>query len=158
MNTGTFNSGSSAKLSMTAGSRATFTFNGTSVSWITHRDEWSGIARVYIDGTLAATVDTYAHPAQAKAVGYTNSNLPSGTHTITIEAAGAKNSPSGASWVWVDAFDYVGAALTSSNSTPDTNQSTATAFVGGTTLTSSGGLPLPSVSSADVTSSAGTTP
>ena len=155
VNNGMFNSGSSAKLSMTAGSRATFKFTGTSVSWIAYRDEWSGIARVYIDGTLKATVDTYAHPAMATTVAYTMSNLPPGTHTIAIEAAGSKNSLSGGSWVWVDAFDYVGAALTSALSTPDTNPSNA-ALGGGVTLTSSGGLPLPSVGSAEITGPGGT--
>jgi hypothetical protein len=156
VNKGTFNSGGSAKLAMRAGARATFTFTGTKVSWIAYRDEWSGIARVYIDGTLAATVDTYLHPVQAKTVAYTSSTLPNGTHTIAIEAAGTKDSTSGGSWVWVDAFDYNGAAITSAVSTPDPSPSAGGAFAGGSTLTTSGGLPRPSVASASVASSGGT--
>jgi len=31
-----------------------------------YRDEWSGIAQVYVDGALTATVDTYLSPAQAQ--------------------------------------------------------------------------------------------
>jgi hypothetical protein len=158
VNNGSFNSGGSAKLSMIAGSRATFTFTGTQVSWIAYQDEWSGIARVYIDGNLAATVDMYSHPAQAKTVAYTSSTLPNGNHTIAIEAVGTKDSTSGGSWVSVDAFDYVGAALTSVVSTPDASSSAGAAFAGGSTLTSSGGLPQPSVASASVANSGGTVP
>jgi hypothetical protein len=107
-NNGGFNSGASAKLAMDAGSRATFTFTGNSVSWIGFKDQWSGIANVYIDGNLAGTVDTYSATSQAQAVAYTASNLAWGTHTIAIEATSTKNASSQGAWVWVDAFDYVG--------------------------------------------------
>jgi hypothetical protein len=112
-NSGTFNSGASAKLSMAAGARASLTFTGNSVSWIAYRDQWSGIARVYIDGVSKGDVDTYASPSQAKAVVFKVSGLSWGTHTIIVEATGRKNASSQASWVWVDAFDYSGATLTS---------------------------------------------
>ncbi len=45
---------------MIQGCQATFTFTGTTVSWIGYRDQWSGIALVYVDGVLNATLDTYA--------------------------------------------------------------------------------------------------
>jgi len=47
---------------MDSGSRASLTFTGTGVSWILYRDEWSGIANVYLDGVLKSAVDTYASP------------------------------------------------------------------------------------------------
>src|SRR6267143_1232150 len=100
-------SGGDAVLSMDAGALATFTFTGSEVRWIGTRDEWSGIARVYIDGALLATVDTAALPTQSKtqAVLYDASGLPAATHTLTIEVTGTHGLLSLGSWIWIDAFD-----------------------------------------------------
>jgi hypothetical protein len=96
--------GGSAHLSMEAGSRATFTFTGTSASWIGYRDEWSGIATIRVDGVVKGSIDAYASPSQAQAVLYSISGLSNGTHTLSIEATGTKNASSQGAWVWVDAF------------------------------------------------------
>src|SRR5262249_34994489 len=104
-NTTAPSSGGSAVLSTDTNARATVTFSGTSVKWIGYRDEWSGIARVYIDGTLVSTVDTYATPAQGQAVIYSTSGLAPGTHALAVEVAGSHGAASGGNWVWVDAFD-----------------------------------------------------
>jgi hypothetical protein len=64
-----------------------------------------GIARVYVDGALKGTVDAYASPAQSQAVLYTVTGLTPGTHTMTIEATGAKSPVSTGYWISVDAFD-----------------------------------------------------
>jgi len=104
-NGATSNSGGSAGLSMDANARATVTFTGTTVKWIGYRDQWSGKARVYVDGALDATIDTYASPSQAQTVLYTATGLASGTHSLAIEVAGTHGAGSGGSWVWVDAFD-----------------------------------------------------
>jgi hypothetical protein len=141
VNNGAFNSGGSAKLASAAGASATFKFTGTGVSWLAYRDEWSGIARVYIDGQLKSTVDTYSSPGQAKTAAYTLTGLPWGAHTITIEATGTKSGSSKAAWIWVDAFDFIGAALTSAVTSIDPPSSVSIAMSGGT-LTSSGGQPL----------------
>ena len=98
-------SGGSAALSMDPGSRARFTFVGTGIRWIGYRDEWSGVARVYLDGSLTATVDTFASPAAAQTVLYSVAGLPSASHTLVLEATGARNAKSGGSWVWIDALD-----------------------------------------------------
>src|SRR5262245_41926834 len=136
------NSTGSARLSRTAGSRASFTCTGTDVTWIGHKDQWSGIARVSIDGALKATVDTYAPTSGAQAqVGlYTANGLPSGTHTIAIEVTGTKGNSARAAWVWVDAFDYIGTSLPSSSSANAVSAPVAVA--GGRTLTSNGAGPL----------------
>ena len=42
------------------GARATFSFTGTSVSWIGLRGPQYGIARVFLDGAFQATVDLYS--------------------------------------------------------------------------------------------------
>ena len=90
---------------MTAGARATLNFTGTAVNWIGYRDEWSGIAKVTLDGVLIANVDTYAAPAQSQAVTYSLTNLAQQTHTLVIEVTGLKNGSAKGQWVWIDAFD-----------------------------------------------------
>lgn len=106
-NTNAFHSGGSATQAMNLGCQATFSFTGTSVSWIGYRDQWSGIALVYVDGVLKATVDTYAATAQSQAVLFSTSGLGPGTHTLTIEATGIHSVASGGAWIWIDAFDLV---------------------------------------------------
>ena len=106
-NTSPAMSGGSAVLATNAGSRATISFKGTGITWIAYRDEWSGIARVYVDGVLKETVDTYLSPFQPQAAAYVIDGLVSGTHTLTIEATGTHSSGSSDSWIWVDAFDVV---------------------------------------------------
>ena len=98
-------SGGAAALAMDAGAKASLTFTGSGVSWIAYQDQWSGVARVYIDGALKTTIDNYASPSRAGVAAYSIGGLGSGTHTITIEATGSRNSSSQGSWVWIDAFD-----------------------------------------------------
>jgi hypothetical protein len=98
-------SGGSAALAVDAGARASLAFTGSGVSWITYQDQWSGMARVYIDGDLKTTLDNYASPARTGVAAYTIGGLGSGAHTITIEVTGSRNASSQGSWVWIDAFD-----------------------------------------------------
>src|SRR5262249_2430225 len=90
-NSGAFNSAGSALLAMDQGSQATFSFNGTSVQWLGYRDAWSGIAQVYLDGALKATVDTYSPGSQAQAVIYSLAGLSNTSHTLTIVVTGARS-------------------------------------------------------------------
>ena len=53
-------SGGTAAVSSAPGAQATITFTGTSVSWIGGRTPQTGIARVFLDGSLLAEVDTYS--------------------------------------------------------------------------------------------------
>jgi hypothetical protein len=98
-------SGGTARLAGDAGDTATLTFNGTGVKWQGLKDPWAGIARVYVDGTLRATVDTYSAVEQLRQTLFTLDGLAAGTHTIRIEVTGTRNPSSGAAWIWVDAFD-----------------------------------------------------
>jgi glucosylceramidase len=77
------------------------------VSWIAYQDQWSGVARVYVDGELKTTIDTFASPARTGVAAYSITGLAPGTHTIAIEATGTRNGSAQGSWVWVDAFDVV---------------------------------------------------
>jgi len=51
---------------MDPGARARFAFTGTQVSWIGLKEEYTGIANVYVDDILVATVDTYSRSAEYK--------------------------------------------------------------------------------------------
>jgi hypothetical protein len=102
-----FHSGGSAMLTTEPGARMTFTFAGTGVRWIGYRDEWSGMANVYIDGVLMAVADTFSPGPQAQQPIFTTTGLTFGTHTLTVEPAGERNTQSGAYWIWVDAFEVV---------------------------------------------------
>jgi hypothetical protein len=100
-------SGGTALISVDPNSSASLTFTGTGIAWVSYRDEWSGHARVFLDGTLVTTIDGYLSPSQAQTVPYRIDNLAPGNHTLTIVVAGAKNARSGGSWVWLDAFDVI---------------------------------------------------
>ncbi|MDI7258429.1 MAG: hypothetical protein QME90_00760 [Thermodesulfobacteriota bacterium] len=82
----------------------TVTFTGTAVSWIS--DPWNdlGIARVYIDGVLDATVDLYSGVNRYQQVVYSRSGLSLGTHTLKVEVTGNKNTISAGTWIDIDAF------------------------------------------------------
>lgn len=98
------NSAGTAMLTMDAGARAAFAFSGVAVTWVGYRDEWCGLADVFLDGVFQATIDTYAAAARPQAPLYSVSGLSEGRHTLTIEAKGTPGSGSSGSWVWVDAF------------------------------------------------------
>lgn len=90
-----------ASTSATAGARVTFTFTGTSVSWIGLRKLSTGIARVFLDGVFVQEINTY-EPFPIEGYQHTvfrADGLTPGTHTLTIEAA------STGAFLVVDAFD-----------------------------------------------------
>jgi Bacterial Ig domain len=97
-------SGGTAAVSTTPGARATFAFTGTSVKWIGFRGPAAGIARVFLDGALVATVDLY-EPFALQAVAFSTSNLAHTSHTMVVESTGLRNSASTGALVAVDAFD-----------------------------------------------------
>src|SRR5262249_26257711 len=129
-------SGGGARLAMDAGAKVTFSFTGDQASWISFRDEYAGIARVSVDDQFVGEVDTYTTGSLAQTTMYTTTGLTWGTHTLTIEATGRMSSASGAAFIWVDAFDYTGATVSSSalNSSP-----TGTLKLQGATSLNSGG-------------------
>ncbi|PYV01234.1 MAG: hypothetical protein DMG10_18295, partial [Acidobacteria bacterium] len=94
-NNNSLHSGGSAALAMDGGSKATFAFTGTGVTWKGYRDEWSGIAKVYVDGVLKSTVDTYVSPPEAQTPIYSITGLTQASHTLTIEVTQTHNSSSG---------------------------------------------------------------
>lgn len=94
-----------ALISSTPGARATLSFTGTSATWIGARGTQSGIARVYLDGVLAAVVDSFSMSEQIQAALFTASGLANGPHTLAIEATGQQNLFAQNALVAVDAFE-----------------------------------------------------
>jgi hypothetical protein len=93
----------SQNYSATAGSKATFSFSGTSIRWVHLQFPHMGIANVTIDGINKGNVDLYSSSSLWQQVN-TYSSLGSGNHTITITVTGTKHPSSTGTWVDVDAF------------------------------------------------------
>jgi bacillopeptidase F len=97
-------SGGTAVMSTDAGAGVSIGFNGTGIAWNAYRDEWSGVARVYIDDVEKATVDNYQSP-MTRGVPFSVSGLPKGPHTLRIEVTGTRHASSKGGWIWLDSFD-----------------------------------------------------
>jgi uncharacterized protein (TIGR03437 family) len=109
-NSAAYLSSGSSSLATNVGSGVTIKFNGTGITWLAYRDQWSGIATVSIDSAAAATVDTYSAPAQAQYPMYSVAGLAMGTHILSIGVTGTHSAGSADSWIWVDAFNVAGPA------------------------------------------------
>ena len=93
-----------AVMATDAGAGVMIGFSGTGIAWNSYRDEWSGVARVFVDDVEKATVDNYQSPT-ARGVPYSISGLPPGPHTLRIEVTGSHNLSAKGAWIWVDSFD-----------------------------------------------------
>jgi len=111
-NAGAQYSGGNVNLAVDTGARVDFTFNGSGVTWMGYRDEWSGIAQVMLDNVMQGTVDTYLTPSKAQTSTYSLTGLPAGNHVLSIIATGTHSATSGGSWIWVDGFQVSGGATT----------------------------------------------
>ena len=97
-------SGGSAIGTRAAGARATLSFIGTTATWVGVRGPDTGIARVYLDGTLQSEIDTFS-PTEVEGEIFTAGNLAPARHTLTIEAAGDHGPGATDSLIFVDAVD-----------------------------------------------------
>jgi hypothetical protein len=99
-------SGGTAAFSLIPLARATLSFSGSGASWVGFRGTGTGIANVYLDGALAATVNTYAETEAVQAILFAATGLdPSAPHTLAIEVTGTKDDASSGVIIVVDAFD-----------------------------------------------------
>jgi hypothetical protein len=98
-------SGDTAAVSTAALARATLAFTGTRVSWIGFRGPQAGIARVFLDGALVTTVDTFAVEEELATVLFTSAALANAAHTLTIEITGTRNPNAINNYIVVDFFD-----------------------------------------------------
>ncbi|MBI5198311.1 MAG: putative Ig domain-containing protein, partial [Nitrospirae bacterium] len=87
--------------------RVTLTFSGSEVRWIS--DVWGdlGIANVYLDGNLDATVDLYGNANLYQQVVYTKKGISPGVHALTLEVTGMKNSKSAGKVIDLDALEVI---------------------------------------------------
>jgi hypothetical protein len=80
--------GGGARYATAAGAVATFTFTGRQVAWITSLGPSRGKAKVYIDGTLRATIDLHAPAIRARRVVFSRFWSASGPHKVRIVVSG----------------------------------------------------------------------
>ncbi len=85
---------------------AEFTFTGTNAVLRGLKAPWCGTADISVDGTVVATVDTYAPQQENQAVWYDTGELPYGAHTIRITVNAAKNDASQGKWVEWDTVTW----------------------------------------------------
>jgi hypothetical protein len=95
------------RFNSTANSYAQFTFTGTDVKWVGTKENNSGIAKVYIDGVLQATIDTYSASSLYQQDLFTKSGMTNSQHTIKIVVTGTKNSSSSSTNIVIDKFAYI---------------------------------------------------
>jgi hypothetical protein len=94
-----------AAVSTAPGAQAPFTFTGTSISWIGARGPQTGIADVFLDGSLVAEVDTYSPTEKIQAAVFSAGGLADASHTLTIEVTGRMNAASTSALIVADAFE-----------------------------------------------------
>jgi hypothetical protein len=92
--------GGVARSTRTTGAIARFTFTGTSFAWVTARSPVRGTARVYVDGTLVGTVNTYSASTAARLMLFSKTWSSSAKRTVEIRTLGTLGHPR----VDIDAF------------------------------------------------------
>ena len=143
-------SGGAAAISDTAGAQATFTFSGTSVSWIGGRSFETGIARVSLDGSFVREIDTYSSTAEVQVPMFTAVGLANTSHTLMIEVTGRKNAAASLAYVFVDAFDVPAATISRLQETDPSVTFTGSGWLQGDTGDAwSGGTAAGSVTAGD---------
>jgi hypothetical protein len=96
-------SGGNVDKATLANKTATFTFKGTTVTWIATLGSAYGDATVSIDGGAPTTVHTNAASTTTKDLVFQKSGLAAGTHTLKITVSGTSGHPR----IDVDAFAFL---------------------------------------------------
>jgi len=86
-------SGGSVRFTSAAGARMTYSFKGRAIAWVSTFAPNRGMAKVYIDGSLVATVDTGAPGLAFHRVAFARTWSASGYHTIRIVVLGTAGRP-----------------------------------------------------------------
>ena len=90
----------------TAGASAEYTFTGTSIAWISVKNNNMGIADVYIDNVLAQQdIDCYSSSGKIyQQTLFSRSSLTNAIHTIRVVVKGTRNASSSNTYIVIDAF------------------------------------------------------
>ncbi len=86
-------SAGSARYATAASASASYSFSGRSVAWVTRLAPASGAVQVYVDGVLAATVDTTAASTSERVVAFSRSWSSYGAHKIKLVVVGTTDRP-----------------------------------------------------------------
>jgi hypothetical protein len=92
-NTGSTYAGGSDVSATQAGAAATFTFTGRAVSLVGVTGPTHGKLRVYVDGALVKTIDTYHSTVVTRRVLFARGWATGGTHTLAVVCAGTSGRP-----------------------------------------------------------------
>ena len=106
--------GHAAKSARIAGASVTYSFVGSGFGWVSAKSPVRGLARVYVDGSLAAIVSTYAKDSIARRIVFAESWPGMGRHTIRIVVLGTPGHPR----VDVDAFIVLASPTITSSAPP----------------------------------------
>jgi hypothetical protein len=90
------------------GVKATFSFTGRDVAWVTTKGPNRGKAEVWVDGVKVKSVDLYSSTTQARRTMFVQHWPDSGPHTVEVRVLGTKNATSTGTRVDVDAFVTLG--------------------------------------------------
>ena len=82
-------SGGSTRRSSTSGSSARFTATGRSFAWITTTGPTRGKAKIYVNGTLVATIDLFSATTTYRVQAWTRSYSSSVSKTIRVVVSGS---------------------------------------------------------------------
>jgi hypothetical protein len=85
--------GGKVKASSSAGAQLTRTFTGSSIAWLSLRGPTRGKARVYVNGSLIATVDLHSASTQPQRLVFTRTWSTPVTRTIVIRVLGTSGRP-----------------------------------------------------------------
>ncbi len=96
--------GGRVRLATKAPGKATLTFRGTGVRWVTRKARTDGISNVYLDGRLVVRVDGYSSTTQYRATAFSSATLTYGEHTVTIAYSGRKRAAATNDDIVLDAF------------------------------------------------------
>jgi bacillopeptidase F len=88
-------------VTVTKGATVSFTFRGTSLTWVTAKGTAMGKAKVYVDGVLKGTFDNYAK-RNGFGLKRAFTRLADKVHTVKVVATGTKRTASKGTSVVVD--------------------------------------------------------
>ncbi|MEO5705376.1 MAG: glycosyl hydrolase family 18 protein [Candidatus Limnocylindrales bacterium] len=81
-------SSGSVRYATAVGASATYSFTGRAIAWVTTMAANRGAAKVYLDGVLVATVDTYGAATSVRRIMFAKTWSSSGFHTLRIVIVG----------------------------------------------------------------------
>ena len=96
-------SGGTARSAIAAGASVSYAFSGRAIAWVTTLGPTMGAVQVYVDGVLAATVDTTAAATTFRHVVFGKSWSVYGSHTIKLVMVGTEGRPR----AYLDAFEVI---------------------------------------------------